>query len=180
MSETKVITEKVRFSYCHVFEAKAIDEGSVPKYSTAILIRKKDKKTLAKIATAIEAAKEIGKSKKWGGKIPPASTLKLPLRDGDEERPDDENYAGCMFLNASSTTRPSIVDENVDPILDKTEFYSGCFGRASINFYPFSASGNKGVAAGLNNLQKLEDGENLGGSAASAESDFGSETNDLM
>ena len=173
---TKVITGKVRFSYAHVFEPKAIEEGQTPKYSVSILIPKSDKKTLDKIKKAIEAAKQAGKAK-LGGKIPPK--LKVPLRDGDEERPDDENYADCYFVNANSTNKPGIVDENRQEIIDRDEFYSGCYGKASINFYAFNAAGNKGVAAGLNNLMKLEDGERLGG-GSTAEEDFGSPDDDLM
>ena len=178
MSETKVITGKVRFSYAHVFEAVAMEEGQKAKFSVSIIIPKKDKKTIAKIEDAIKAATEAGKASKFGGKIP--AKLKIPLRDGDEERPDDETYEGSYFLSANSNTKPGLVDSNLDPILDKDEFYSGCYGRASINFYAFNTSGNKGIACGLNNLQKLEDGERLSGGGASAEEDFGEEGDDLM
>jgi hypothetical protein len=172
MSTTKVVTSKVRFSYVHVFEPTATQEGQTEKYSVSIIIPKKDKALIAKLEAAIVAAAEEGKAK-FGGKIP--NNLKKPLRDGDLEKEEDENYAGCMFFNASSLRKPGLVDENLDPILDKDEFYSGCFGRASVNFYAFSVSGNKGVAAGLNNIQKLEDGERLGGGATSASEDFGVE-----
>jgi len=176
MSETKVITGKVRFSYAHVFEPTAIKEGDTKKYSVAILIPKKDKATLKKIEAAVKAATEAGTTK-FGGKIP--SKLKLPLRDGDEERPDLEEYEGHYFINCSSQTKPAVVDSSLNPILDKAEFYSGCFGRVSINFYAFNSNGNKGVAAGLNNVQKLEDGEKLSGGGSSAEEDFGSGEDDL-
>lgn len=174
MSETKVITGKVRFSYAHVFEPHAMEEDQKKKYSVSLIIPKKDTKTILKIENAIAAALEAGKAK-FGGKIP--KNLKLPLRDGDDERGDDENYEGCMFINCNSDRKPGLVDEKTDPIMNKDDFYSGCYGRASINLYAFNVSGNKGVACGLNNLQKLEDGENLGGTGASAEADFG---DDLM
>jgi len=176
MSSTKVITGKVRFSYAHVFEPNAIQEGQKEKYSVSILIPKTDKATIAKVEKAIEAAKQEGKGK-WNGKIP--VVLKLPLRDGDAERPDDEAYEGCMFLNANSVRKPAIVDADLEPIMDKDEFYSGCYGRAAINFYGYSSSGNKGVAVGLNNLQKLEDGERLSGGGSTAAEDFGSD-DDLL
>ena len=177
MSTTKVITGKVRFSYAHVFEPAAIEEGQEKKYSVSIIIPKKDTKTLNKIKEAIKVAAEEGKAK-FGGTIP--KNYKNPLRDGDEEREDDENYAGCMFINANSTRKPGLVDADLNPIMDKDEFYSGCFGRASVNFYAFNVSGNKGIACGLNNLQKLEDGERLGGGGASAEDDFGADDDDLL
>lgn len=172
-NSTKVITGKVRFCYVHVFEPVTMNDGDNPKYNISILIPKSDTKTIDKIKKAIEAAKQAGKAKiaDKNGKIP--STIKLPLRDGDEERSDDPAYANCYFVNASSTRKPSIVDANLDQIIDKEEFYSGCYGRASINFYAFNVQ-SKGIAAGLNNLQKLEDGERLEG-GASAEDDFGGE-----
>lgn len=181
MSETstRLTTDKVRFSYAHVWEPAAIEEGQEKKFSVALIIPKSNKALVAKINKAIEAAKQEGKAK-WGGKIP--SNLKMPLRDGDEERPDDEAYKDSYFLNANSTRRPEIVDKKVEAILDKEEFYSGCYGRASINFFAFNAAGNKGVACGLGNLQKLADGERLSG-GTTAEQDFGSfedEDDDLM
>ncbi len=173
---TKVKTGKVRFSYAHVWEPKAKEEGQEKKYSVAILIPKTDKKTLNDINAAIAEATEAGKVK-FGGKIP--AVLKTPLRDGDAERPDDENYADHFFINANSTTKPGIVDKDVKPIMDQAEFYSGCYGLATVNFYAFNVAGNKGIAAGLGNLMKLEDGDRLSG-GSSAEEDFGSDDNDLM
>lgn len=170
MSKTKVVTGKVRFSYAQVFEAKAIEEGNTPKFSVSIIIPKSDKTTIAKIEKAVEAAKQEGRGK-WNSKIP--AVLKTPLRDGDLERPEDEAYENSMFFNASSNRKPGVVDADINPIMDRDEFYSGCYGRASINFYAYNASGNKGIAAGLTNLQKLEDGERLGGGGSTAEQDFG-------
>lgn len=165
---TKVVTGEVRFSYLHVFEPHAIEPGQDPKYSVSLLIPKNDKVTLGKIKKAIEAAKVAGQAK-FGGKIP--SNLKMPLRDGDVDRPDQEEYKGHYFINANSTNKPGLVDANVDPIMDSTELYSGCYGRASVNFYAYNVSGNRGIACGLNNLQKLRDGDTLGGRSR-AEDDF--------
>lgn len=159
-TDTKVVTGEVRFSYVNVFEPYAANPGDEPRYSVSILIPKDDKATLAKIDRAIKAAIEQGLPQ-WGGKKP--ANLKLPVRDGDVERPDDPDYAGHYFINARSKTKPGIVDARLNEIINSEEFYSGCYGRASINFYPFNVSGNKGIAAGLNNLQKLRDGEYLGG-----------------
>lgn len=168
-TDTKVITGKVRLSYVHIFQPHAIEEGQEPKYSTAILIPKSDKATLKKIKNAVEAAKQAGLSNKFGGKLP--ANLKTPLRDGDEERPDQEEYAGHYFLNASSKTAPGVVDQALNPIMDSEEVYSGCYARVSLNFYAFNVSGNKGIACGLNNVQKLADGDYLGGRSR-AEDDF--------
>ncbi len=164
---TNVVTGKVRFSYANVWEPRSINDSD-PKYSVSLIIPKDDTKTINKIKAAIEAAKQEGASK-LGKKIP--ANLKTPLRDGDVDRPDDEAYENSYFINANSNTKPGIVDKNVEPIIDQSEFYSGCYGRASINFYAYNVNGNKGIAAGLNNIQKLEDGEPLGGKSR-PEDDF--------
>ena len=169
----KVITGKdTRWSYCNVWEPKAIN-GGTPKFSVSLLIPKSDTVTVKKIQAAIEAAYREGEAKlKGNGKsVPALNVIKTPLRDGDQERPDDSAYAGHYFLNANSTTAPGIVDADCQPILTRSEVYSGVYGRASISFYAFNSSGNRGIACGLNNLQKIRDGEPLGG-RASAESDF--------
>lgn len=166
-NKTKVITGMVRFSYANVWEPKSINGGD-EKYSVSLIIPKTDTKTIAEIKAAIEAAKEEGKAK-FGGKIP--GNIKLPLRDGDVDRPDDEAYSNSYFINANSKDRPQIVDKNVKPILDQGEFYSGCYGKASITFYAFNSNGNKGIAVGLGNLQKISEGEPLSGRTR-AENEF--------
>ena len=92
-------------------------------------------------------------------------------RDGDIDRPDDEAYADSMFLNANSRQAPQVVDAKVQPIIDQSEVYSGCYGRVSVTFYAYNSNGNKGVAAGLGNIQKLKDGTPLG-SRANAKEEF--------
>ena len=168
MVATKVVTGEVRLSYVHVFKPSAIGEGDEPKYSVSLIIPKSDKETLKKIDVAVKAAIEAGKGK-WGGKIPKG--LKLPLRDGDEDRPDDEAYENSMFINASARTRPNVVKRYMSPITDEEELYSGCYVHVSVNFYAYDAKGNRGIAAGLNNIMKTRNGEALGG-RVSAEVDF--------
>lgn len=154
-----------RFSFLHCWEPDSVN-GSEPKYSVSAIIPKSDIATVNAIKAAIENAKKDSVSK-WGGKIPP--NLKLPLRDGDIDRPDDEAYAGCYFLNANSRQAPQVVDKLVHPILDQNVVYSGCYGRISVTFYGYNSNGNRGVAAGLGNIQKLRDGESLGGRANASE-----------
>lgn len=176
---TKVITGvDTRWSYANVWDPKSIN-GGTPKYSVSLIIPKSDKVTIQKIKAAIQAAYEEGESKlKGNGKsVPSLSVLKTPLRDGDLERPDDEAYKNAYFVNANSATAPGIVDADRQQIIDRSEVYSGVYGRASINFYAFNSNGNKGIACGLNNLQKTRDGEPLGGKA-SAESDFATDDDD--
>ena len=170
---TKVITGvNTRWSYVNAWEPKSIN-GGAPKYSVSLLIPKSDTKTIEKIQAAIQAAYEEGQGKlKGNGKsVSALSVLKTPLRDGDAERPDDEAYADSYFVNANSGTAPGIVDADRQPIIDRSEVYSGVYGRASINFYAFNSNGNKGIACGLNNIQKLADGMPLGGHSR-AEDDF--------
>lgn len=178
---TKVITGvDTRWSYANVWDPKSIN-GGTPKYSVSLIIPKSDKVTIQKIKAAIQAAYEEGESKlKGNGKsVPSLSVLKTPLRDGDLERPDDEAYKNAYFVNANSATAPGIVDADRQQIIDRSEVYSGVYGRASINFYAFNSNGNKGIACGLNNLQKIRDGEPLGGKA-SAESDFATDDDDFL
>ena len=173
-SNTKVVTGIVRLSYEHVWEPASIN-GSNPKYSVSLIIPKSDTKTIAAISAAVDAAIKVGMAK-LGGKVPPKGALKLPLRDGDAER-DDEAYKGAYFVNANSTTAPQIVDKAVQPILDRTEVYSGCYARVSINFYAFNTNGNKGIACGLGNIQKVRDGEPLSGRTSAAD-DFATDLDD--
>ena len=172
----KVITgPDTRWSYANVWEAKSIN-GGTPKFSVSLIIPKSDTRTIAKIKAAIEAAYREGEAKlKGNGKaVPPLSAIKTPLRDGDTERPADPAYANSYFINANSSTAPGIVDADRQPILERSEVYSGVYGRASINFYAFNSNGNRGIACGLNNLQKIRDGEPLGGKSR-AEDDFATE-----
>lgn len=179
INPTKVITGvNTRWSYVNAWEPKSIN-GGAPKYSVSLIIPKSDTKTIEKIQAAIQAAYDEGQGKlKGNGKsVPALSVLKTPLRDGDAERPDDEAYADSYCINANSGTAPGIVDADCQPILDRSEVYSGVYGRASINFYAFNSNGNKGIACGLNNLQKIKDGEPLGGKSR-AEDDFDTEEDD--
>lgn len=171
---TKVITGKhTVMSYLNVNEPKAPLGGGKPKFSVSLIIPKSDTLTVNKIKAAIEAAYEEGQSKLKGtGKAVPALTaIKTPLRDGDTDRPGDEAYANAWFVNANSTTKPGVVDADCQPILDTSELYSGIVGRASVNFYAYNSNGNRGIACGLNNIQKLADGKPLGGHSR-AEDDF--------
>lgn len=168
INETKVVTGKVRLSYANVWEPKSINGGK-EKYSASIIIPKSDTKTIEKIEKAVNAAieKDLGK---FGGKMPNMKTIKLPLRDGDVEK-DDKAYKDAYFVNANSMTAPQIVDRNVEQIMDRSEVYSGVYARVTLNFYAFNVNGSKGIACGLGNIQKISDGEPLGG-RSNAKDDF--------
>ena len=171
---TKVITGKrTVMSYLIVNEPKVPLGGGTPKYSVSLIIPKSDTVTYNKIQAAIQAAYDEGQSKLKGSSkfVPELKDLKTPLRDGDKDRKGDDAYKNAWFVNANSTTKPGVVDADRQPILDSSELYSGIIGRASINFYAFNSNGNKGIACGLNNIQKLSDGTPLGGHSR-AEDDF--------
>ena len=172
VNPAKVITGVCRLSYANIWQAKSIN-GGAPKYSASVLIPKSDTKTVAKVKAAIQAAYEEGEGKlKGNGKTAPSlASLKTPLRDGDTERPDDEAYAGHWFINANSNAAPGVVDANREPIYDTSEIYSGVYARVSLSFYAFNSNGNRGIACALQNIQKVRDGEALGGKSK-AEDDF--------
>lgn len=173
-TSTHVVTGVVRLSYANIWEPKSINGGE-EKYSVSLIIPKSDTKTLTAINAAIDTAIKESAGK-FGGKIPNRAALKLPLRDGDTER-DDEAYQNAFFVNANSKTAPQIVDSSLNPILDKTEVYSGVYARVSLTFYAFNSNGNKGIACGLGNIQKIRDGESLGGRTNAAD-DFATEPDD--
>lgn len=169
---TKVVTGIVRLSFANVWEPKSIN-GGAEKFSVSLIIPKSDTKTIDAIHRAVDAAIEEGRGK-FGGKIPSKVALKLPLRDGDIDRPGDEAYADSYFVNANSNSAPDIVDKSLKPIMSRSEVYSGVYARVSINFYAFNSNGNRGVACGLGNIQKVRDGEPLGGKTSAAD-DFTSD-----
>ena len=172
IKDTSVRIGEVRFSYTAVFQPKKNDDGTPSKYGVCIIIPKEDTETVNLVKEAIDAAKQRGKLEKWGGKIP--ANVKSCLRDGDIDREDDEAFAGCYFLNASSRNKPGVKvleDGVVSDALDEEDFYSGCYGAVTLDFFPYENSGNKGVGAGLNNVIKTRDGDRLSG-GRSADEDF--------
>lgn len=176
-SPTKVVTGKVRLSYAHIWEAHSSFEGQDPKYSAVLLIPKKDRETYNKIKAAQQAALEAGKNSKFGGKIPKG--WKDTIHDGDDEQSleDHPEYEGHWYMSVSSKTKPGIVDRDLNPIMDQSEVYSGCYVRVSINAFAYSVSGSKGVSFGLNHIQKLADGKPFAGFSR-AEDDFSDDLDD--
>ena len=181
---TKVITGKVRFSYVSIFEPKENNNGGGPKYSVTLLIPKSDTATLGKIKEAMAEARENFCKRNGATALPqkPNHTL----HDGDGVRDSGDPYGheckGCYVITVSSKQKPVIVDSFRNPITDPGEVYSGCYGRASINFYGYNANGKKGISAGLLSIQKLHDGEPFGtvGSADDFADDFKDDDDDLL
>lgn len=171
---TKAVIGTVRFSYVHVFEPWKAKESDPARYCATLLIPKSDTKTINQVKECIKTAYEKAVTEKWGSKRP--AKWHNPLQDGDQPKDDGESrgdaYKGCYFINAKSSTRPGVVNAARQPIVDSEEFYSGCYGYASINFSGFINSGNMGVSCFLNNVMKTKDGDALGSGKSSAEDDF--------
>ena len=173
---TKIVTGKVRFSFCNIFEPKAPQGGGDPKYSVTLLIPKSDTTTLGKIKAAMIEARENYCNRNGANAIP--VKFNHTMHDGDGVRDSGEPYGpeckGCYVITVSSKQKPIIVDAFRNEITDPGEVYSGCYGRASINFYGYNNSGKKGVSAGLLSIQKLHDGEPFGtvGSADDFDDDY--------
>ena len=173
----RIKLNNVRLSYVNVFEARAMNEGQEPKYSTQIIISK-DHPQLKELKKAvIEVAKDKFPKLVKDNKIP--AKIKTPLRDGDEERDDEpEVYGGMYFFNASNKKRPTVVDRDKTPLTeDDNVIYSGCYANVFVDIYGFDTAGNKGVAAALGGVQFKKDGEALGGKGVTAD-DFDVEEDD--
>ncbi|GAB4272107.1 DUF2815 family protein [Thermincola ferriacetica] len=173
--QKRVVTGKVRLSYVHVFNPYTPPGGGEPRFSVTLLIPKSDVATKQRIDAAIQAAIEEGVPKRWNGVRPPQ--IAVPIHDGDGVRPSDgmpfgDECKGHWVMTASSKQKPEIVDINLNPIINQTQVYSGIYGRVSIQFFAYNAAGKKGIGCGLGNIQKLEDGEPLGGKRSAAD-DFG-------
>lgn len=173
INDTAIRLGEVRFSFCNVFSKRQNPDGTPGKYGVCVLIPKENAEAIKLFKTAFENAAQLGKMTKWGGKLPPK--VKLPLHDGDEERPDDPAFENCYYFNCSSGNAPGVrVKDELGEIvqaLDDGDFYSGCYGAVSVNLFPYASNGNVGVGVGLNNCIKLRDGEKLAG-GRSADADF--------
>ena len=173
---TKVVTGKVRFSFCHIFEPQVPQGGGDPKYSVTLLIPKSDTATLGKIKQAMEEARELFVKRNGANSLP--AKPNHTLHDGDGVRDSGDPYGpeckGCYVITVSSKQKPIIVDNMRNEITDPAEVYSGCYGRAAINFYGYNSNGKKGISAGLLSVQKLHDGEPFGtvGSADDFDDDY--------
>ena len=169
------VTVRGRLSYVHVFKPHAATPGAEEKFSTTILVPKTDVETKQKIDAAIKAATELGVSEKWNGVKPP--TVPNPIWDGDGVKQNGEQFGpeckGHWVFTASAKADypPQVVDRRVQPILDQSEIYSGCYANVAVNFFPYLFAGKKGIGAGLGNIQKIKDGESLAG-GRTAEQDF--------
>lgn len=167
-------TPTFRVSYPNVFKAKKNDLNGKDEFSVVALFKKGEDLTALKAA----AAKAI--TDKWGpDKFKWPQNLRTPFRLQEERAKEVDgkrilpagHEEGAVFLNLKSSQRPGVVDQNVQDILDESQFYAGCFARASVNAYAYDQKGNRGVSFGLGNIQKVKDGEPLG-NRARPEADF--------
>lgn len=177
LTSTRVILKDVRFAYSHVFEKDDLNQ----KYTCRILLAKNSPQ-VKDLRSAWDAAVKAGAAK-LAGKLPPR--FEDCIHDGDIEG-KTEDYKGVFYLNAKSKDKPGVVKINTTGIGGKTtnitdpdEFYSGCYGMASISFYAYYNSGKSGIGVALNNVCKTSDGDYLGGGRTSAEDDFGGGAADI-
>ena len=175
---TNVTTGRARLSYVHLFKPYAYQPGQEEKFSVTVLVPKTDVDTKARIDAAIEAAKQKGINEKWNGQCPPI--VPTPVYDGDGVRPSDGMPFGpeckghwVFTASAKEDYPPEVVDKMGNPIINHSEVYSGIYGRVNVSFFPYAFGGKKGIGCGLGPVQKLEDGEPLGGSAPTAAQVFG-------
>ena len=160
-----------RFSYCHVFQPRKNEQSGKMKYDCCLIVSKDDTQAVQLINEAIEGAKALYKEK-FGA---PKGRLKTVVHDGDEDRPDDDTFAGKLYINASSNRKPGVKMIEAGMLvdcLDEDEFYSGVKGAAGLRFYPYNNAGNTGISCNLDNLLKLEDGDRIGGGSMSADQAF--------
>lgn len=178
MKNTDAVTGVARLSYVHLFKPYAYEQGQEEKYSCTILVPKTDTATMARINAAIEAAKKKGVDEKWNGVMPP--NVPTPIYDGDGVKPSDgmpfgDECKGHYVFTASSKADypPEVVDQNLNPIINQSDVYSGIYARVAVSFFAYSYAGKKGIGCALNVVQKMADGEPLGGSRMTAAEAFG-------
>ena len=175
-NETTAVVQNVRLSYVNVFKPYSNSPEQAPKYSSTILLPKSDLASKQSLDAAIQAAAQKGLNEKWNGVMPPV--VANPIHDGDGVKQDGTPFGdeckGCWVFTASSNAdrQPQIVDRNVQPILDQSQIYSGVYANVAINVFPYIHTGKKGVGFGLTHIQKVRDGEVLGGAPVAADKVF--------
>ena len=173
MSKTVTPIGTLSFPALFTPEENPHNPSAPPKYSTMIVFAP------GTDLTAIEDLIEAAIVDKWGDKRP--KNLRSPLRDGSEkEHLGGAFVEGAKFLTAKSKFVPGIVDANLQAVIDPSEIYPGVEARIQISAFAYSTNGNNGVSLSLSNVQKVRDGERIGGSHG-AESAFDAlKVDDLM
>ncbi len=159
LNDSKLITNKVRLSFTHVFQPASSFEGQEEKYSTTIMIPKDDEETLKILQKAEKNVFEAEKS----GKLKGTKLGKFKntlIRDGDEDFDLDKypEYADHWIVSTSSKQKPVVIDKYKEEITDESEVYSGVYARVQINLFAYNNK-SKGIAAGLNAVQVVAKGE---------------------
>lgn len=174
------VTAAGRLSYPNLFTPRAANDQAAPKYSATLLIPKSDTLTVDRIHSAIDAAVQDGVDRHvFKQPIDPTHSKYPPLRDGDlpndSGEPRGPEFAGHWFIAAKAGTqsKPFVVDQQLQPIIDENDIYAGCYVNMAVQFFAYENSGNKGISAALVGVQFVKDGERLGGPALEAEDVFG-------
>lgn len=163
MAVAPLNTPRFRVSYPNVFKARKNDLNGKDEFSVvAVFPKGADLSSLKKAAEQAIVDKLGADKSKW------PKGLRSPFRDQAEREKDgklpDGYEAGAIFINLKATQRPGVVDQNVQDIIEERNFYAGCWAIANVRAYYYDQKGNKGVSFGLQNIQKVADGEPLGGS----------------
>lgn len=164
--KTKVVTDLVMFVNANLYAPISFAQGSTPKFTLTLVIPKSDSEMIRKITSAYEETKKFN-SQFLGAHFD--KTESSVLQDGDL-KVNDKCFKDAYYINTSSREQPGVVDTDLNPIIQSEEVYDGCFGRASITFYPYKVGTKSGIAVGLNNVMKMKDGERV--SSPSICSDF--------
>ena len=174
LSANQMTTGEGRISYAHVYEPYS-NNGGEPKYSVTFLMPKTDVQSKARLDAAQEAAKQKGIAEKWNGVLPPV--VACAVYDGDGVRPNGEAFGpeckGHWVFTASSKNPVPLVDASMNPIVQKGEIYSGCYCRICVSMFAYNSNGKRGIGIGLEAVQKLRDGDPLGGGVSVSDA-FGS------
>lgn len=171
------VTPKGRVCFAEVYHPTAMNETAKKKYSLILLINpeevKKDPEQQQKLDALVAAVEACCRETfKCGMKdLYKGKALTSPFRRS-EEKPD-YMPPGHIFFKLSTVKKPDVVDGLKNDIPeDSNNFYSGCIAHCSYNCFAYDEGGNRGVSIGLNNVQKVADGEPMGGVKTSAQDDF--------
>jgi hypothetical protein len=171
----KVTTPKFRVGYHSVFNGQVNDQGKRKFDLTMVFEPGQD-------LSALEKAVKEAIAEEWGEK--PPKNIKTPFKRHTDEGEDGERYCDKMpdlytddedavFVRGSTYNPPGIIDRERNYIMEDSDFYSGCYARATVVAATYELqSGKKGVTLYVNNIQKLDEGDAIGGVRTKAEDDF--------
>lgn len=178
---TKVFTPKGRISYPKVFSPDSSGEYADDKYKATFLFDESNVQVAEGLKAMKKAVLEVAQ-KAFGAGVK-LKEIQHPFRDGNQKYEADKakntHYKDTIFMTAKSKFKPGVVDAKVQPIDNEGDLYGGCYVKASLIPFSYMKGSNKGVSFRLCNIQKLAEGEPLGGGGPTDPTDdFKSEVTD--